>query len=394
MTNYHDIQFGNNAYGTLSQAYATTATSIVLTAGHGARFPTLAGNQYFFATLLDTTNNLEIVKVTARATDTLTIVRAQEGTTARAFATNDRIELRVTSGGLTVLSDLDEILPDQSAANGQVLTSTGGNAGFAALDITDFSSQNNTNAGFFAIPAGTTAQRPASPQTGHIRYNTDHYGGARPEFYAQNNAWLPLNSPILNKYIITASASASGFSGLQEGKFPSGTSAGGWSTDGFTINQFPLTAVNAGTHNILSVICKPMSTSSVFLIEVCGSWYNNTSYTYATIGRSTSTTAAGTTTGSTLNVGHIRNGGDGTNNTAPSNAILSWNHSASVHAGGFATYDTPNTTDFVRYCIHFSNDNDYQIYFPYQGQASMIVTEIDGTGTTKVSTDTPLSVNT
>ena len=122
MTNYHDIQFGNNAYGTLSQAYATTATSIVLTAGHGARFPTLAGNQYFFATLLDTTNNLEIVKVTARATDTLTIVRAQEGTTARAFATNDRIELRVTSGGLTVLSDLDEILPDQSAANGQVLT--------------------------------------------------------------------------------------------------------------------------------------------------------------------------------------------------------------------------------------------------------------------------------
>ena len=43
MTNYHDIQFANNAYGTLSQAYATTATSIVLTTGHGARFPTLTG---------------------------------------------------------------------------------------------------------------------------------------------------------------------------------------------------------------------------------------------------------------------------------------------------------------------------------------------------------------
>jgi len=121
MTNYHDIQFANNAYGTLSQAYATTATSIVLTTGHGARFPALTGSQYFFATLLDTSNNLEIVKVTARSTDTLTIVRAQEGTTARAFNTNDRVELRVTAGGLTILSDLDEILPDQSAATGKVL---------------------------------------------------------------------------------------------------------------------------------------------------------------------------------------------------------------------------------------------------------------------------------
>ena len=149
MTNYHDIQFANNAYGTLSQAYATTATSIVLTAGNGARFPTLTGSQYFFATLLDTSNNLEIVKVNARSTDTLTIVRAQEGTTARAFSTNDRVELRVTAGGLIILSDLDEILPSQAAANGQVLTSTSGAAGFSALDVTDFSSQNNTNTGFF-----------------------------------------------------------------------------------------------------------------------------------------------------------------------------------------------------------------------------------------------------
>ena len=191
MTNYHDIQFGNNAYGTLSQAYATTATSIVLTTGHGARFPTLTGSKYFFATLLDTSNNLEIIKVTARTNDTLTIVRAQEGTIARAFNTNDRIELRVTAGGLAVLGDLDEILPDQSAANGQVLTSSSGTAGFTALDITDFSSTNNTNTGFFSLPRGTTAQRPASSNQGYLRYNTDHYGGARPEYYAQHNEWLP-----------------------------------------------------------------------------------------------------------------------------------------------------------------------------------------------------------
>ena len=57
MTNYHDIKFANNAYGTLSQGYSATDTNIVLTTGHGARFPTLTGSQYFFATLLDTSNN-------------------------------------------------------------------------------------------------------------------------------------------------------------------------------------------------------------------------------------------------------------------------------------------------------------------------------------------------
>jgi hypothetical protein len=75
-------------------------TSITLTTGQGARFPSLAGGDYFFATLIDTSNNLEIVKCTARSTDVLTVVRGQESTTARAFSTGDRIELRVTAQGL------------------------------------------------------------------------------------------------------------------------------------------------------------------------------------------------------------------------------------------------------------------------------------------------------
>jgi len=393
MTNYHDIKFANNAYGTLSQAYATTATSIVLTTGHGARFPALTGSQYFFATLLDTSNNLEIIKVTARTSDTLTVVRAQEGTTARAFNTNDRIELRVTAGGLAVLGDLDEILPDQSAANGQVLTSSSGTAGFASLDITDFSSVNNTNTGFFSLPRGTTAQRPASSNAGYLRYNTDHYGGARPEYYAQNGQWLPLNSPILNKYVICATAAASGDPSQNEGRFP--TAGGAWTTAGFVANKFELTPVNNGTHNILSVILKPMSVNSVFLIEVSGSFYKNSSssYGHATIGRTTATTAAGTTAAaSTLNVGHLRRGGDGTSNDED-DGLAVWNQAAHYHCGGFAVYDTPNTTDFVRYCIHFTASNNSYVYFPAQGIGTMTVTELDGTGTTKVATDAPLEVN-
>lgn len=72
----------NFALGTVSIGYDAAATSIVLTTGHGARFP--AGP--FRATWWNQTDhpnpaddpNREIVEVTTRSTDTLTIVRGLE----------------------------------------------------------------------------------------------------------------------------------------------------------------------------------------------------------------------------------------------------------------------------------------------------------------------------
>jgi len=95
------IKFANSAFATLAAGINSSVTSITLTTGQGARFPSLAGGDYFYATLIDTSNNLEIVKCTARSTDVLTVVRGQESTTARSFATGDRIELRVTAAGIT-----------------------------------------------------------------------------------------------------------------------------------------------------------------------------------------------------------------------------------------------------------------------------------------------------
>ena len=91
------LKVTNNAFGTLNAGINSSVTTVVLSAGEGARFPTLTASDYFYATLIDTSNNLEIVKVTARSTDTMTIVRAQDNTTARAFSTNDRFELRPTA---------------------------------------------------------------------------------------------------------------------------------------------------------------------------------------------------------------------------------------------------------------------------------------------------------
>lgn len=134
------IKVANNAFGTLAAGINSSATSITLTTGQGARFPTLGAGDYFYATLIDTSNNLEIVKVTARSTDVLTVVRAQESTTARAYSTGDRIEIR-----LTAQTFLDALIVYD------VLTSS---------------------TGYFDLPSGTTAQRPGSPATGMIRFNT------------------------------------------------------------------------------------------------------------------------------------------------------------------------------------------------------------------------------
>lgn len=91
------IKLANNAFATLAAGINSSATSITVASGQGARFPTLSAGDYFYATLIDTSNNLEIIKCTARSTDVLTVVRGQESTTARTYSAGDRIEIRLTA---------------------------------------------------------------------------------------------------------------------------------------------------------------------------------------------------------------------------------------------------------------------------------------------------------
>lgn len=90
------VQVTNNAVSTLAGSINTVVTALSVQAGHGARFPSasIVSGGYFYVTLIDAANNMEIVKVTDRTTDTFTIIRARDGTTARSFIANDRIELR------------------------------------------------------------------------------------------------------------------------------------------------------------------------------------------------------------------------------------------------------------------------------------------------------------
>jgi len=101
--------FANNAASVLASGITAIATSLSVTAGHGARFPAITGSDYFLATLCQQGSageiNFEVIKVTTRSTDTFTIVRAQEGTTALAYSAGDKVELRLTKETMEGLRD-------------------------------------------------------------------------------------------------------------------------------------------------------------------------------------------------------------------------------------------------------------------------------------------------
>lgn len=104
------VKFSNNASTTLASNASNSATSISV--ADGSVFPVLSGTDYFYVTLETAANTArEIVKCTARSGNTLTIVRAQDGTSALAFATNDKVELRLTAA---VLNDISASAADMS----------------------------------------------------------------------------------------------------------------------------------------------------------------------------------------------------------------------------------------------------------------------------------------
>lgn len=96
----------NNAKGKLAATLNTTATKISLQGGQGALFPSPTGGDFFPLTIIKPTGELEIVYCTKRVGDVLTVTRAREGTSAKAFSTGDRCSLRFTAGVWDSVSQL------------------------------------------------------------------------------------------------------------------------------------------------------------------------------------------------------------------------------------------------------------------------------------------------
>lgn len=96
------ILYANNAVSTLAGAINNTATTAALASGTGVLFPAPVAGQFFCMTFSDalTGLNREIVHVTNVTGDVITIVRAQEGTTAQNWLAGDLALNLFTTGTL------------------------------------------------------------------------------------------------------------------------------------------------------------------------------------------------------------------------------------------------------------------------------------------------------
>jgi hypothetical protein len=118
----------NFAKGTLSTGYDDTATSIVLTAGDGARFPDAPFNATWWnaSDYSDPADdpNVEIVRVTAKSTDTFTVTRGAEGG-AGAMAHDLAGRTHKLAAGLTARLINEQLLDVSKSGDDVTITAIG-----------------------------------------------------------------------------------------------------------------------------------------------------------------------------------------------------------------------------------------------------------------------------
>ena len=141
--------FSNNAESTLSAALSNSATTATVADGSVFKAPT--GGDFELLTLL-AAGVYEIVKVTARTSNTLTIVRAQEGTTARNWASGTSIFAGVTAGSLASL------IANQGTGFSAIAIGDDASAtGMRAVAVGELASANFSNVVAVGSSAGSTA---------------------------------------------------------------------------------------------------------------------------------------------------------------------------------------------------------------------------------------------
>lgn len=115
---------------------ASSGTSLVVQSGHGARFPAVSFNAVVWPNgVIPTPLNAEVVRVTNISTDTLTITRTQESSSARTIVVGDLIATAITAKTLTDIEtmpqsggDLYGSLPSPSVQGFHGASASGGAA--------------------------------------------------------------------------------------------------------------------------------------------------------------------------------------------------------------------------------------------------------------------------
>ncbi|MEM0461950.1 MAG: glycosyl hydrolase family 28-related protein [Candidatus Caldarchaeum sp.] len=91
------IQVRNNVISFLAAPLSATDTIMEVVPGSESSFPPLTSSEdYFFLTITGFNGSFEIVRVTSTSSNQFEIVRAQEGTIAKPFPVNSKVELKIT----------------------------------------------------------------------------------------------------------------------------------------------------------------------------------------------------------------------------------------------------------------------------------------------------------
>jgi hypothetical protein len=158
------VKFANKFSTTLSAGINNSVTSLSIASATG--FPTISGGHHAYVTLDNGDGTtVEVVKVTGISGTTLTVTRAQDGTSAAAFSAGAKAEIRMTSA---LLQDVKDEGPDDT-----VLKVDQSNNRVGILNTSpDVSLDVGSATDSMHIPVGTTAQRPGSAAAGYFRFNS------------------------------------------------------------------------------------------------------------------------------------------------------------------------------------------------------------------------------
>src|ERR1700740_2260909 len=105
------LLIANNATTTLAGPLSTTSTVANLASGTGALFPNPSAGQYFVMTFVDAATGLEneIVWVTQRTGDVVTIQRGQEGTAPQNWSFGDIAANFWTAGQALLMAQAGDV---------------------------------------------------------------------------------------------------------------------------------------------------------------------------------------------------------------------------------------------------------------------------------------------
>ena len=152
--------FTNNAGSTLAGPINNTTTTINLASGGGVLFPNpVVGSTQFAATIIDAATGLlrEIVYCTSRSGDTLTVLRAQEGTVGLNWNAGDLVQELVTAGEMNAFLQTPVQVPSvyqtQFWING--VTGSDSNAGTQAAPFKTIQGGINNIANKYAVASVT-----------------------------------------------------------------------------------------------------------------------------------------------------------------------------------------------------------------------------------------------